>query len=90
MFDIEIDTHDNDREVSFGLEIKTPSSKKLLLKKINPARTIHCLFSMCLFGNDTFKQLVYKPDNRTQILHHATAANLECILLIVLNKCKVV
>ena len=30
MYDFELDMYDNDREVSCGLEIKTPSSQKFL------------------------------------------------------------
>lgn len=57
---VENDTDDTDKEVSHGLEIKTPSSKKLLPKTTLPARSYHGMFSRCLFGDNTFKQLVHK------------------------------
>ena len=84
------DDHDDDLErsatVNCGLEIKTPSGSKVLREKVQPAKECHGFFSTCAFGDQRFKQLVYQVDCRSQILHHATAANLDFILFIVASE----
>jgi hypothetical protein len=41
------------------------------------------VFSQCEFGSDAFKKLVYKPEYRVQVLHHALVANLTYVLFVV-------
>jgi len=77
------------REYNCGLEIKTPSSKKVIQGCIMEAVDLHGTFSCCEFGSSEFKQLVYKPEYRTQVLHHATVANLPYILFVVAGETKV-
>ncbi len=72
--------------VNCGLEIKTPSGRQVLQNKILPAKDCHGTFSTCEFGDEAFKMLVYDASYRTQILHHATAANLNYILFVVANE----
>ena len=67
-----------------GLEIKTPSSRKLVRRTISCLKELHGTFSTCTFGDDKFKQLVYKAGYRTQVLHHATVANLGYIFSLLL------
>ncbi len=50
---------------------------------------MHGPFSRCEFGTDAFKQLVYKPEYRTQVLHHAVVANLKYVLFVVAGTTKV-
>ena len=76
------------REYTCGLEIKTPSSKKLIQGCIREAVDWHGAFSCCEFGLSEFKQLVYKPEYWTQVLHHATVANLPYILFVVAGETK--
>ena len=47
---------------------------------------MHGIFSSCFFGDEAFKQLVYKKDYRAQVLHHAATANLEYVLFVVANE----
>ena len=77
------------REYNCGLEIKTPSSKKLIQGCIREAVDLHGAFSCCEFSTTEFKQLVYKPEYRSQVLHHATVANLPYILFVVAGETKV-
>ena len=53
------------RHFNCGLEIKTPSSKKIIQDTIRNAST-YVVFSQCEFGTPAFKQLVYKPEYRTK------------------------
>ena len=77
------------REYNCGLEIKTPSSKKLIQGCIREVIDLHGAFSCCEFGLAEFKQLIYKPECRTQVLHHATVANLPYVLFVVAGETKV-
>ena len=77
------------REYHCGLEIKTPSSKKLLQNEIRTAVDLHGVFSQCEFGSAAFRQLVYKPEYRVQVLHHATVCNFKYILFVVAGTTKV-
>jgi len=77
------------REYNCGLEIKIPSSKKLIQGCIREAIDLHGAFSCCEFGSAEFKQLVYMPEYRTQVLHHATVANLPYVLFVVAGERKV-
>jgi hypothetical protein len=45
-----------------SLEIKTPSSKKLMQMKIKQCIDLHGPYSQCELGSTAFKQLVYKPE----------------------------
>ena len=72
-----------------GLEIKSPPSKKIIQETINKCVDLHGPFSQCEFGTPAFKQLVYKPEYRTQVLHHATVANLKYVLFDVAGTTKV-
>jgi hypothetical protein len=77
------------RNYNCGLEIKTPSSKKIIQDTVKKALDLHGPFSQCEFGTDAFKQLVYKPEYRTQVLHHAVVANLKYVLFVVAGTTKV-
>ena len=72
-----------------GLEIKTPSSKKIIQEKIKKGLDLYGPFSQCEFGTQAFKQLVYKPEYWTQVLHHTTIANLKYVLFVVAGTTKV-
>ena len=88
--DSEDNAIENERsEICCGLKIKTPSSKKLLHKIILPARNLYGLFSHCTFGDVKFKRLVYKPEYRAQVLHHAVCASLDYVLFVVASKTKI-
>ena len=50
-----------------GLEIKTPSSKKILHTQIRNNIDLYGMFSQCEFGSAAFKQLVYKPEYCVQV-----------------------
>ena len=50
------------RKYNCGLEIKTPSSKKIIQETIKKSLDLHGSFSQCKFGSSAFKQLVYKPE----------------------------
>ncbi len=71
------------------LEIKTLSSKKIIQDTIKKCIDVHSQFSQCEFGTPAFKQLVYKPEYRTQVLHYATVANLKYVLFVVAGTTKV-
>ena len=71
-----------------GLEIKTPSSKKLQ-NIIRSSIDLYGSFLQCEFGSLAFKKLVYKPEYRVQVLHHAAVANLKYILFVVAGSTKV-
>ena len=79
-------TPDTEGETYCGLEIKIPSGLKILLRKIRPALNLHGRFSRCSFGDATCKVLVYSVAYRFQVLHHATAANLDHILFVVADE----
>ena len=66
-----------------GLEIKTPSSKKILQQQVCQCVDLYGTFSHCDFGSAAFKKLVYKPEYRVQVLHHATVVNLKYVLFVV-------
>ncbi len=72
------------RNYNCGLEIKTPSSKKIIHETVRRCVDAHGMFSQCEFGSPAFKQLVYKPEYRTQVLHHTMVANLQYVLFIML------
>ena len=63
---------DEDKEISCGLEIKTPSSKKIV-NSLREVKNLQGMFSACEFGSVTFKQLVYKP-----VLHAGTSSCHRC------------
>ena len=73
-------------QICCGLEIKTPSSKKLIDKVINPMKELYGAFSLCEFGDTKFKRLVYKPEYRTQVTHHAVTGDLDYVLFVVESK----
>ena len=72
-----------------GLEIKTPSNKKILQHHVRQGIDLFGTFSQCEFGSDHFRQLVYKPEYRVQVFHHALVANLTYILFVVAGATKV-
>jgi hypothetical protein len=72
-----------------GLEIKTPSSKKILQHQVRQGIDLFGTFSQCEFGSDQFRQLVYKPEYRVQVFHHALVTNLRYILFVVAGATKV-
>ena len=72
--------------INCGLEIKTPSSKKVIRNKILPAIELGGVFSNCEFGDSMFKVLVYNVGYRVQLLHHVTVANLDHILFVVASE----
>ena len=72
-----------------GLRIKTPSSKKILQHHVRQGIDLFGTFSQCEFGSDHFRQLVYKPEYRVQVFHHALVANLTYILFVVAGATKV-
>jgi hypothetical protein len=72
-----------------GLEIKTPSSKKILQHQVRQGIELFGTFSQCEFGSDAFKQLVYKPEYRVQVFHHALVANLKYVLFVVAGATRV-
>ena len=72
-----------------GLEIKTPSSKKILHTQIRNYIDLYGMFSQCEFGSAAFKHLVYKPEYRVQVLHHTTVTNLKYILFVVAGTTKI-
>ncbi len=71
------------------LEIKTPSSNKIIQDTIKKCIDLHGQFSQYEVGTPAFKQLVYKPKYRTQVLHHATVANLKYVLFVIAGTKKV-
>jgi hypothetical protein len=77
------------QEYNCGLEIKTPSSKQLMQTKIRQNIDLYGCYSQCEFGSEAFKQLVYKPEYRVQVLHHAVVANLKYVLFVVAGETKV-
>ena len=72
-----------------GLEIKTPSSKKILQHQVCQEIDLFGTFSQCEFGSDAFRQLVYKPEYRVHVFHHALVTNLVYILFVVAGATKV-
>ena len=77
------------RKFNCGLEIKTPSSKKIVQETVKKVLDLYGPYSQCEFGSSAFKQLVYKPEYRTQVLHHACVANLKYVLFVVAGTTKV-
>lgn len=77
----------NSETIYCGIEIKTPSATQLLRTKIYPKKGKHI---NCTFGDETFHEYVYKPEYRTETLHEATTANLDYILFVVADECRVV
>jgi hypothetical protein len=68
-----------------GLEIKTPTGKEW--RELVKTHESHFgTFLRCECGDNDFKLLVYKPDYRTQVIHHATVANLDEVLFVVANE----
>ena len=43
-------------------------------------------YSHCDFGDDDFKHLVWDPKYRTQLLHHATVVDLDCVMFVVASE----
>ena len=68
-----------------GLEIKTITDKKLL-RKFDMVQSVCGKFCHCQFGDNTFKTLVWDPEYRTQLLHHATVVNLDYVLFVVASE----
>jgi hypothetical protein len=77
------------RHYNCGLEIKTPSSKKILQNQVRQGIELYGTFSHCEFGSSAFKQLVYKPEYRVQVFHHALVANLKYVLFVVAGATRV-
>jgi hypothetical protein len=77
------------RKYNCGLEIKTPSSKKIIQETVKKGLDFYGPYSQCEFGSCAFTQLVYKPEYRTQVLHHATIANLKYVLFVVAGTTKI-
>ena len=72
------------------LEIKTLSSKE----KLRMARRLRDdngdSFFECQLGSDTFKNLVYDPKYRVQVLHHGAACDLLDVVFVVADDHKVI
>jgi hypothetical protein len=68
-----------------GLEIKTPTGKEWR-ELVKTHQSQFGSYVRCKCGDEEFKLLVYKSDYRTQVLHHATATNLEKVFFIVANE----
>jgi hypothetical protein len=70
-----------------GLEIKTPtgSAKRELVMRL---RDEFGEYTESTLGDDLFKALVYEPNYRVQVLHHAAVCNFEKVLFIVANEYK--
>jgi len=49
----------------------------------------HGKFSECTFGDDRCKQLLYKPEYRTQVLHHGSVTGLNKVLFVVAGENKI-
>jgi hypothetical protein len=77
------------RKYNCWLEIKTPSSKKIIQETIKNGLDLYGPYSQCEFGSCAFTQLIYKPEYRTQVLHHATVANLKYVLFVVAGTTKI-
>lgn len=97
--DNEVESEDSDSEdaghvldhqnYNCGLEIKTPSSKKILQQQVRQCVDLYGTFSQCEFGSAAFKKLVYKPEYRVQVLHHAAVVNLKYILFVIAGTTKI-
>ena len=72
-----------------GLEIKTPSSKKIL-DKVRTYRDAMGTTFTCNLGNDLFHSLVYDQDYKVQILHHAAVCGFNSILFVVADSVKII
>jgi hypothetical protein len=70
-----------------GLEIKTPtgSDKRELVLRL---RDEFGEYTESTLGNDIFKALVYEPNYRVQVLHHAVVCGFEKVLFVVANEYK--
>merc|ERR1712157_493345 len=75
-----------DYTLSWGLEIKSPSSKKVITSKVIPAKNLHGTFSTCEFGDVAFHQLVFDNAYKMQLVHHAAVCNLDSVLFVVASE----
>ena len=80
------DVRDRLVSVNCGLEIKTPSRDNTVRGKVILAKDLYGIVKTCKFGCNTFKQLVYNSDYRSQILYRATAATLRFVLFVVADE----
>merc|ERR1711933_669198 len=79
-------TANEDYTLSWGLEIKSPSSKKVITSKVIPAKNLHGTFSTCEFGDVAFHQLVFDNAYKMQLVHHAAVCNLDSVLFVVASE----
>lgn len=70
-----------------ALEIKTPTSKDMR-QKVKALRHEYGKFAHCELGSLEFIELVYKPEYRVQVLHHAAVCGLNKVLFVVANEYK--
>jgi hypothetical protein len=80
-----IDKRNCNVEKHAGLEIKTPTGKEWR-GLVKTHQSHFGTFLRCKCGADDFQLLVYKPEYRTQLMHHATAANLDHVFFVVANE----
>ena len=77
-------------KIHIGIEIKTPSSKALLQKLRSYVSMHGHMYFECWFGDHLFQQLVYDPQYRVQVLHHATVCMFSDILFVVADESQVI
>ena len=77
----------NEREQHAAVEIKSPTSDEMQ-RHVQEMRDLFGEFTRCHMGDATFEALVYKPQYRAQVLHHAAVCNLSEVLFIVANEFK--
>jgi hypothetical protein len=79
-----VDKHNANLEKHASLEIKTPTGKEWR-ELVKTHQSHFGTFLQCNCGMDEFKLLVYKPEYQTQVMHQATAANLDQVFFVVAN-----
>ena len=72
-----------------GIEIKTLTGNDTR-RTAKFGRELHGVFSRCKFGDNKFKQLVFKKEHRAQVLHHAVTCKFGHMVFIVADKTKVI
>lgn len=82
-----IDEPANNQKQHAALEIKSPTSLSVR-QKVHELRDQHGEYTQCTLGDITFNALVYKPEYRVQVLHHAVVCGFDKVLFVVANEFK--
>jgi len=70
-----------------ALEIKTPTSNEIR-EKVLSLRDEYGDYTYCEMGDEVFSSLVYMPQYRVQVVHHAAVCGLDKVLFVVADEYK--